>query len=120
MSELDELREEFSKKYGGDWDRELHLTEDEHRAWVEACYDYYENECELKDVYGGPYTDQYEEWYGHPFEIVEPVSVDDNGYDLIALPLWMIRITDMEGGSKNPGIFAAYPEELFWDPAEQR
>lgn len=111
MSTLQELKEAYNEKYGEDWDRQEDLTEDEERAWVEACYDYYENECELKEVFGGPYSDDTEAWYGHPFEIIEPISCDDTGYDLISLPMWLVRITD--DVAEDPGVFAAYPEELF-------
>lgn len=120
MSKLDELREEYNKKYGDYWDREYDLTLDEAAEWILACYDYYENECEKKDVYGGPYSDMEEKWYGHPFEIVSRISLDDPDYDWPPLPMWTIRITDMEDDSEDPGLFAAYPEELFWDPTEQR
>lgn len=115
---LAELRREFDDKYGVDWDRTDDLTEEEEIEWVEACYDYYENECEQKDVYGGPYSDMAETWYGHPFELVSRVDVNDPDYDLCAMPLWLIRITDMDGDPEDPGEFAAYPEELFIDPAD--
>lgn len=118
MSRLEELRAQYDAKYGTDWDREFDLTDDESREWILACYDYYENECERKNVFGGPYTDDKEAWYGHPFEIVSQVSPDDPDYDRISLPLWNIRITDVTG--EEPGVFAAYPEELFIDPAESR
>lgn len=113
MSQLEELRAEYDERYGNQWDRAMDLTEQEEIAWVEACYDYYEEECERKEVFGGPYSDDKEAWYGHPFELVSRVSADDHDYDLCALPLWIIRIPDMEGEPDDPGEFAAYPEELF-------
>lgn len=36
---------------------------------------------------------------------------EDSGYDLISLPMWLVRITD--DVAEGPGVFAAYPEELF-------
>lgn len=119
MSRLEELRNEYNEKYGPDWNRQLDLTEEEEIAWIEAFYDFFDEEGQLKEAYGGPYTDQYEEWYGHPFEIIESIAPYTDGYDLISLPLWHIRITDMEGDPKDPGIFAAYPEELFEDAEKQ-
>lgn len=116
MIRLDELQAEFEEKYGEDWDRE-YLTEEEYDEWIEACFDYYENECEQKEIFGGPYSDMEESWYGHPFEIVERCTIEE-GYDPVSLPVWHIRITDMEGDPNDPGMFAAYPEELFIDPRE--
>lgn len=107
-----ELKEEFEEKYGQDWDRP-DLTEEEEVEWIEACYELYDEEGELRDVYGGPYTDEFEKWYGHPFEIVEPIAPYTDGYDNCALPLYLIHITDMEDDPDDPGVFAAYPEELF-------
>lgn len=107
------LVEEYTQKYG-ELNRDL-FTEEEEVAWVNACNEFYLTEKELKDVYGGPYTDQYEQWYGHPFEIVRAIEPYEEGYDLCALPLFIIRITDMEGDPSDPGEFTAYPEELFVD-----
>lgn len=106
MSALEELRNQYYTKYGTDWDREMNLTEDEHIAWVEACYDYYENEGELSPTYIGNYTDDL--YAGEPFEIVERVPVDDDGFDIVALPIWKVRVRDDE--------FYAYPENLFVNP----
>lgn len=113
MTRLEELRQEYAERYGDNWDR-CHLSESEEQAWVEACYDYYENHCQQKDVFGGPYTDATEAWYGHPFEIVRHIEYGEEGYDPIALPMWIIRITDVV--EEDPGEFAAYPEELFVEP----
>lgn len=112
MSRLDELNQQYSERFGEGWDREQ-LSESEYIEYLDAAYDYYENYCQRRDVLGGPYSDATEKWYGHPFEIVERVSVDNRDYDWITLPLWIIRIPDMEGGPQDPGEFAAYPEELF-------
>lgn len=115
MSVLDDLTEQYKDKYGDGWERE-NLSEAEEREWISACYDYYEAECVRKDVYGGPYSDKAEEWFGKPFEIVQRIDYDDPGYDPISLPMWLIRIEGDDDGM--PGEFAAYPEELFWDPCE--
>lgn len=109
--EYNELYAFFAEKYGEDWTRTDDLTEDEEREWVESCYDFYEKR-EPWDEFESSISDNSHLWRA-PFEIVEPISVDDPDYDLDVLPLWRIRIT---GGDYEGEETVATPEEIWPEP----
>lgn len=106
MSKLDEINDYLDEKYGTRW-TEMDVTEDEAREWLEACYEHYEDECELMETYGGIETDEDSYGYGQPFELLRHVDYDDDEYGFCDKPLWIIEIDGKE--------VAAYPDEIFYD-----
>lgn len=106
MSRLDDINEILDEKYGSRWN-ESDITEEEAREWLEACYEHYEEECELMETYGGMDTDENTFGYGKPFEVIRHVDYNDDEYAFSEKPLWIIEIDNEE--------VAAYPDEIFYD-----
>lgn len=102
---LDEVNDILDEKYGTGWTK-YDVTDDEAREWLDACYQYYENDCEQREVFGGRDTDPSDKVYGQPFEIIERVEYDDPDYDFTQKPLYKVRA--------NGITFAAYPDEIFY------
>lgn len=81
-------------------DRE-HMTEDEHKAFVDYWFDEYERTGFVNE-FDTPYEDQ-EQYEGQTFEVLGRCGED--AYDLEVLPVWKIRL---ECGVE----IDAYPEEI--------
>lgn len=101
----------YQNKFEKEWDK-LHakypidreeMTEEQHIAYVNECFDLYEKEGFAKK-YWSPYGD-YPEYIGMSFEVVGRCSENEDT-DLEVLPLWRVRFEDGFEGQ-------AYPEEII-------
>lgn len=117
-SQLDYLQEQFDVKYGTGWER-YQLSDEDHKQWVNESYVYYEEECELSPTYISKYADD-AIYGGLPFQIVEPVDPDEDGFDLETLPIWRVWVGEPDENryySENTcDSVYAYPENLFVNP----
>lgn len=89
-SEYEALADEFSEKYGECWELS-DLDFDEAHEWMDALYDHYEQDCELRTAFFA--GEGIESFYnGKPFEIIERVELGDPDFEMYELPMWKANI----------------------------
>lgn len=109
MNRIDELMTDFCSVYGDEWTR-ANLSDEEHIAWVDALYEYYESECSPAPFTGlpaGGYAGR-DDYY-----ITSRVKSGLGwSYTLDELPLWVIGFSPEEQFIVTPGEIFDIPYDL--------
>lgn len=98
MDRVEELMTEFCSIYGDEWTRE-NLTEEEHAEWVDALYEYYENEFDPAPcgVDVSPYQGR------EDYEIFSRLKTGFMWpYSLYDCPKWIIEFSPQESFIAGP------------------
>lgn len=107
-SNINDLMVDFCSVYGDEWVRD-NLSEEQHASWVEALYDYYENNFER-----APYSGSVSGYRGRgDYEVMSRVKAGPMwGYSLSELPRWVISFSPIEQVCVTPYDIFAIGEDL--------